>query len=120
MDSEFQQAMGDGEEQGTGRTGKPGVLQSMGSRVGYDTATELMLTINAKMSCHRNSNLPSVCYRPGTLLEARDIEIKYSCCLQAYTIYYKVTERRRLSQLRTKWGKAGERILLRGSDVWAI
>ena len=82
--------------------------------------TELMLTINAKMSCHRNSNLPSVCYRPGTLLEARDIEIKYSCCLQAYTIYYKVTERRRLSQLRTKWGRAGERILLRGSDVWAI
>ena len=30
MDSEFQQALGDGEEQGTGRTGKPGMLQSTG------------------------------------------------------------------------------------------
>ena len=82
--------------------------------------TELMLTINTKMSCHINSNLLSVCYGPSTLLEARDIEIKHSCCLQVYTIYYKVTEGRRLSQLRTKWGKAGERIFLWGSDVWAI
>ena len=41
MDSEFQQALGDGEEQGTGRTGQPGVLQSMGpQRVGHDTATD--------------------------------------------------------------------------------
>ena len=43
MDSEFQQALGDGEEQGTGRTGQPGVLQSMGSqRVRHDLATGQM------------------------------------------------------------------------------
>ena len=52
MDSEFQQAMGDGEEQGTGRTGKPGVLQSMGSRVGYDTATEQQQQRNLTTKCN--------------------------------------------------------------------
>ena len=53
MDSEFQQAMGDGEDQGTGRTGKPGVLQSMGSqRVGYDTATEQQQQRNLTTKCN--------------------------------------------------------------------